>query len=162
MRTMVLLAAVLAVAGCKKTPPDCKKVKDYYCGPNGTPEECEQAKDIAESKNGASCAKTFIALKDARKQKETAAAKEKQAAAFNAERDLRAPIIAEMEQVSANRYELGEKLLTAKGAEKKKIEEEIKVIDAKLNELMEKLNSRVQPGAAPAPQAPAPAPSGAP
>src|SRR5262245_46902875 len=138
MRTLVVLTALLAFAGCKKTPPDCKKVKDYFCGPNGTPEECQQAKDIAGSKNGASCAKTFLALKEARKMKESAAAKEKQTAAFNAERDLRAPIIAEMEQVSANRYELGEKLATAKGAEKKKIEEEIKVIDAKLNELMEK------------------------
>ena len=119
---VICLLGTLALAGCKKTPPDCKKVKDYFCGPNGTPEECQMAKNSAESKNGPSCAKTFMGLKEARKLKETAAAKAKQDAAFTAEKDFRAPIIAEMDKVSANRYDLGEKLLAAKGAEKKKIE----------------------------------------
>lgn len=159
---VICLLGTLALAGCKKTPPDCKKVKDYFCGPNGTPEECQMAKNSAESKNGPSCAKTFMGLKEARKLKETAAAKAKQDAAFTAEKDFRAPIIAEMDKVSANRYELGEQLTAAKGAEKKRIEAEIAAIDAKLNELMEQLNARVKPGAPPPPGAPAPAPAGTP
>ena len=154
----VTLAGALA-AGCKKTPADCKKLTNYYCGENGTPEECKQAKDTAASKSGGSCAKVFVALKEARKQKEAEGNRVKREAAFTAERDLRKPIVDEMDKVSANRYELGEKLAGAKGAEKKKLEAEIAAIDARLNELMTQLNSRVQPGAPPAPGTPAPAPA---
>jgi hypothetical protein len=146
MTTRVIAIALVlggALAGCKKTPPDCTKLKDTFCGENGTPDECEIAKKAADTKDANVCHSRWTELFQKRKSDQAAEAAVQRKNAMKDEIAARGDLLDKMDKIQGEINDLTTKLQAAKGADKKAIQAQIDDANKRMMDINAQLQARV-------------------
>ena len=143
MFALALVVGSALAGGCKKTPADCTKLKDTFCGDKGTAEECEIAKRGYDTKDANVCHSRWTELFQKRKNEQAAEAAVTRKNAMKDEIAARGDLLDKMDKIQGEINELTPKLAAAKGADKKAIQAQIDDANKRMMDINTQLQNRV-------------------